>query len=161
MPTDGVKLIAFLVAATVGLIALVTVMNSSVVTPSASTVAIIWLLGAGAVGLISGFTTGTSKQTGMGTEFMKFLSVGIITPMIAGAVTLLEFRKGTIETWTFEGEKMTGHSTGVSIPAGYEHFHPIWVLGGFFLMYGFFAVVGAVLGIALRKAGFDIEITRS
>jgi hypothetical protein len=32
------------------------------------------------------------------------------------------------------------------------------VVGSFFLMYGLFAVVGVVLGAALRKLGIEIKI---
>jgi hypothetical protein len=152
---SGVGLVLIL-----GGVVVILVLNSELLNPSGSSAATLWLAGAGGLGLVSGFTTGNSAQTGTASEFLKFLSAGIVVPMVAGAVTLLEFRTGTTETWTYAGEKTTSHTTSITLPEGYEHFHPLWVLGGFFLMYGIAAVIGAVLGAVLRGLGIEIKMTR-
>jgi len=49
----------------------------------------LWMAGAVALGLVSGFTTGLSKQPGSGTEFVKFLGAGILVPILGGLAALL------------------------------------------------------------------------
>lgn len=44
-----------------------------------------WLAGAASLGLISGFTTGASAQTGAAAELLKFISGGILVPLVGGA----------------------------------------------------------------------------
>ncbi len=121
------------------------------VTPNKDTTVALWLAGGAALGLVSGFTTGASNQTGIGSEFLKFISAGIITPLLGGIVTLLQFRKEMVETSRYEGGQLVQRTTADVIPEGYVPIHPLWMLGGFFLMYGIFAVVGVVIGAVLRQ----------
>jgi hypothetical protein len=117
-----------------------------------------WVLGAGALGLMAGLVTGASTQTGIGGQFLTFVSGGILVPLFGGIVALMQFRQGSQEAYTYVGEKIATKTTSVVVP-GVEHLHPIWVLGAFFVLYGCGAVVGIVGGMALRESGLSIKLT--
>jgi hypothetical protein len=124
----------------------------------AGTVGQVWLAGAAALGLVSGFTTGAVGQTGIGTEFLKFLSAGIIAPLLGAVVTLLEFRKLTFEFNTYTAsQQLESKVVGIQLPDAFPFMHPLWVLGAFFLTFSLGAVLGIVLGVAARRMG-NIEI---
>ena len=116
----------------------------------------LWLAGAVGLGLISGYSTGASKKTGSTGEFLKFVSAGIVVPLL-GATSIVQGSKVVSESITYVQDQVATKVTdtsGVSYEAG---IHPLAVLGGFFLFYGAFAATGIVIGIHHRKSDFDIE----
>lgn len=118
-----------------------------------------WLVGAGALGLLSGFTTGASSQAGTAAEFLKFLSGGIVVPILGAVAALLQQRQKTVESFTYTGDQITEKVTEVTIPSQFAEFHPLWVLGSFLFAYGFLAVLGIVLGVSCRNKKFMIKLT--
>jgi hypothetical protein len=118
-----------------------------------------WVLGGGILGLLSGFVTGASNQPGTAGQFLAFISGGVLVPLFGGAVALMQFRQGTMESYTYSGEQVLTKTTQIQLPANIEHVHPIWVLGSFFIAYGLGAILGILAGMYLRdSAGFVIRV---
>jgi hypothetical protein len=118
-----------------------------------------WVVGAGALGLMTGLVTGASNQAGIGGQLLTFVSGGILVPLFGGVVALMQFRQGTREEYTYAGEHVATKTTSVFFPTGVEPLHPIWVLGAFFALYGSAAILGILLGVLLRESGFAIKMT--
>lgn len=100
-----------------------------------------WLLGAAALGLVSGFTTGASKLAGAGAQLIGFISGGVIVPILGGVVALVQQPEASTAT-----------------PA---KLHPLWVAGSFFAAYSIFAIIGIAVGIRRRAdVNGGINLTR-
>lgn len=108
--------------------------SCSLVDLTTTSVARTWFAGAVLLGLLSGFTTGASAETGAGTELMKFLSGAIIAPLLASAVSL----------------------TSPTSPAPTPTIHPMWAIGAFFIGFASAAMLGIQIGMLFRKK--DLEI---
>jgi hypothetical protein len=96
----------------------------------------VWMSGAGALGLLSGFTTGFSSRAGSGSEFLKFLGAGILVPLIGGSAALIA-RAQDVDAQL------------ESAPSA----DPLIVLGSFFLVFGLVAILGILSGVLLRRGG--------
>ena len=96
----------------------------------------VWMSGAGALGLLSGFTTGFSSRAGTGGEFLKFLGAGILVPLIGGAASLIA-RAQDVDAQL------------ESAPSA----DPLIVLGSFFLVFGLVAIAGILSGVLFRRGG--------
>lgn len=102
---------------------------------TATTIARTWFAGAMVLGLLSGFTTGASKETTAGSELMKFLSGAIIAPLLGSVVSL----------------------TSPTSPALTPAIHPMWAVGAFFLGFGSAALLGIMIGMAFRTKDLEIN----
>jgi len=96
----------------------------------------IWMAGAGAIGLLSGFTTGLSEKAGTAGEFLKFIGTGVLVPLI-GAIAALMARAQDVA------------ADLESSPSA----DPLVVLGSFFLVFGVLGILGIVAGALLRRGG--------
>ena len=121
---------------------------------------LLWLAGAAALGLISGFTTGASSETGAAAELLKFISGGILVPLLGGVVAILQYRQGSKEHYVYEAGQLAEKTIEATLPADFAFFHPLWVLALFFVGYCSFALLGVLLGKQLQKAGFAIMVTK-
>ena len=123
------------------------------------TITVVWLAGAGALGLLSGFTTGASKQQGTAGELLKFLSAGIIVPLLGGIAAIVRQPQQTIERSTYVGEHVTEKITEIVLKPEIAYLYPLAILGGFFVTYGVFATLAIILGVVLRdKAQIFINL---
>ena len=122
------------------------------------TIIVVWLAGAGALGLLSGYTTGASEQTGTAGEFLKFLSGGVLVPLVGGIAALVRQPERTTERSTYVGDHVTEKITEVTLPSQAAHFHPLLVLGSFFVAYSVLAIIGIRLGVAHRAGGISIKM---
>ena len=93
----------------------------------------LWLAGAGALGLLSGYTTGASSQVGAASEFLKFVSGGILLPLFGGIAT------------TLSNESI---------------FYSLEIIGGFLFFYSLFAIIGLIVGAKSRTDGIEITLAR-
>jgi hypothetical protein len=138
----------------------VVIIGYCVTDPAGVWTKLLWLAGAAALGLVSGFTTGASSQTGAGAELLKFISGGILVPLLSGVVAILQYRQGSKEHYQYMGDHLVEKTTEATVPTDFAYFHPLWVLALFFVGYCSFAVIGVMLGQALQAAGFSIKVTR-
>lgn len=154
MKLDG-RIIAIVIVVLLPLVTLVMLLILPI--QETAKITVLWLAGGAALGFLSGFTTGASEQTGTAAEFLKFLSAGVLVPLIGGVTALLRAPQITKETTTSTAgvtEKVitTGPSTeGILL-------HPLSVLGSFFLVYSLFAVLGIGVGMFTREKGHVIKI---
>jgi len=125
---------------------------------SASRLLSIWLAGAAALGLLSGFTTGASKQPGISGEFIKFLSGGILVPLTAAIATALKGPATTTETYEYLGELVAKKVTEVTTPPQMDLLSPLSVLGSFFVVYSLLAILGILLGASQKKKSDGIVL---
>jgi hypothetical protein len=110
-----------------------------------------WLLGAAALGLVSGFSTGASLQAGAAAQLIAFISGGIIVPILGGVVSLLKQPETTTETNTYSGEQLVQKITAITMTNQPAELHPLWVAGSFFAVYSMFAIMGVALGVRRRN----------
>ena len=103
----------------------------------------LWLAGAGALGLLSGHTTGASSQVGAASEFLKFVSGGILLPLFGGIATLLSGSGDTANTLSNE-----------------SIFYSLEIIGGFLFFYSLFAIIGLIVGAKSRTDGIEITLAR-
>lgn len=125
---------------------------------SAAFIVAVWLSGAAGLGLLSGYTTGASTQTGIAGEFLKFVSGGVLMPLVGGIATILRQPQTTIERSTYVGERLTEKTTEIAFASQLAHLYPLGILGGFVLLYSVFAIVGIRLGVVHREAGTGIKL---
>ena len=152
MPMKGALplLIVFIIVVGIGVAWIVAV------TDTISIVAI-WLVGAGGLGLLSGYTTGASEKTGSASDFLKFVSGGVLVPLLGGVAALLRGSQKTTETHRYEDGLVVEKITSTSSSFQDAISHPLVVLGGFLLLYSIFAVIGIVVGIHYKTKGFVIK----
>ena len=112
----------------------------------------VWLAGAGALGLVSGFTTGLSTKVEAGAEFVKFLGAGILIPLVGGVAALLARPTQVTETSTSSGTQVIQKVT-TTVTSSEGLLHPLTVLGSFFVVFSLLAILGIIGGVLLRKAG--------
>jgi hypothetical protein len=112
--------------------------SCALVDSSTTSIGSVWFAGAGVLGLLSGFTTGASSETGAGSELLKFVAGAIIAPLLGSVVSL----------------------TSVASPAPATAIHPMWALGTFFVGFGLAAVLGVLFGMLLREKGHEIKMKR-
>ena len=113
----------------------------------------LWLAGAGALGLVSGFITGLSKADGSGPAFMTFLGTGLVVPLLGGVAALLGQTEEVTETSTYLNSQLAEKTTKTVTSVSDGSLHPISVLGSFFLVFSVLAIVGVVGGALLKKGG--------
>lgn len=117
----------------------------------------LWIAGAGALGLVSGLTSGLSKQPGSGTEFVKFIGAGILVPILGGVAALLAKTQEVAEKSTYSGTQLVEKTTRTVTFLSDGSMHPLAVPGAFFVAFALLAVLGIIAGALLRKSGF-IEV---
>ena len=113
----------------------------------------LWIAGAAALGLLSGFATGLSKDPGSGKGFVTFVGTGILVPILGGVGALLERTQQMTERSAYSGTQLVVKTTKtVTLPSdGLPH--PLAVLGSFFVAFALLAVLGLIAGVLLRKGG--------
>ena len=112
----------------------------------------VWLAGAGALGLVTGFTTGLSENPGSGMEFVKFLGAGILVPLVGGVSALLARSQRVTENSTYADAQVVEKVTE-TVTSSDAMLHPLTVLGSFFVMFALVAILAIIGGLLLRKAG--------
>lgn len=117
----------------------------------------LWTAGAMALGLSVGLTTGLSNKDGSGQEFVKFVSVGVVIPVLGAVGALLVKRDGVSERWTYDGTVLVEKITTTETSFSNDLLNPFSVLGLFFTGFAVFAVVGIVAGVLLRDGGFVVK----
>ena len=117
----------------------------------------LWIVGAAALGLLSGFVTGASEQQGAGAEFLRFLSGGILVPLLGAISSLIQLPQKTTEHFSYSADQITQKITETTIPLPGGYVQPLSIVGTFMLAYSLFAIVGIVVGIHRRKAGQEIK----
>jgi hypothetical protein len=111
-----------------------------------------WLAGGGALGLLTGYTTGLSKETGSGIEFVKFLSAGLVVPIIGALAALLSTTETvTISEYSGSGAQPLKKITETVASLSDASLHPAAALGSFFAVFGLFAVLGLTAGALFRE----------
>ena len=116
-----------------------------------------WLAGARALGLLSGYTTGASRATGTAGEFLKFLSGGVLVPLVGGIAGLLQRPQKITERYTYAGDQLVEKITETALASPFPLFQPLVILGSFLLVYGLLAIAGIILGARHRVENF-VEI---
>ena len=111
----------------------------------------LWMAGAGALGLVSGFTTGLSTDAAGKTEFMKFLVAGVSVPLLGGVAALMGKTQEVTENSTYSSTQLVEKTTKTVTSLSDGSLHPLAVVGSFFLMFGVVAILGIVSGMLLRK----------
>ena len=117
----------------------------------------LWVAGAAALGLVTGFTTGNSQKEGSGQEFVKFVGTGILVPLVGGVATLLVNKQVVTEKSDYSGTLLTLKTTTTETPTSDGFLHPIAVLGSFFAVFAVTAVVGLFAGMVLRLGGVSVK----
>jgi hypothetical protein len=141
-------------AATLGIAALVILIVLVVTYLSASSVPPIlgmWLLGAAALGLVSGFISGASEKEGTAEHALGFLSAGVVVPILVGIAALLRAPQTTTEQTTYDGEHITKKVVDIVNKTEVTELHPLWVVGSFFVVFGLSTIVGIALGVRRRN----------
>lgn len=118
---------------------------------AAAPILTMWLLGAAALGLVSGFTTGASEQAGAAAQLIAFISGGVMVPILGGVATLLKQPETTTETNTYSGEQLLQKITAITATSQASELHPLWVAGSFFAVYSIFAIIGVAVGVRRRN----------
>ena len=118
----------------------------------------LWLAGAMALGLAVGLTTGMSTSAGISAEFIKFVSAGVVIPVLGGIGAFLARREEVVERFRYEEAQLVEQSTITATVFTDELLHPFAVLGLFFAGFGLCAVVGIAVGRLLREAGIEIKL---
>jgi hypothetical protein len=113
----------------------------------------LWMAGAAALGLLSGFSTGVSTEAGSGKEFVKFLGTGILVPILGGVGILLERTQEVTENSTYSGTQLVERTTTTVTSATEGSLPALAVLGSFFVAFALLALLGIVGGVLLRKSG--------
>ena len=119
----------------------------------------LWVAGAAALGLLSGFSTGISQEGGAAKELAKFVGAGLLVPLLGGVGALLGSTEEVTEQSTYSGTQLVQKTTRTvkAFPDG--SLQPIAVSGSFFLTFGLLAPVGVVGGALLKKdAGVKVTI---
>ena len=142
-PGDYRQITAWLVGSMAVAAACATLTANIVAGSDARVIVALWLSGAASLGLLSGYTTGASKEAGAASEFLKYLSGGVLIPLLGGAAGLVQGSE-TITKSYLAGPQAV--------------FHPIAVVGGFLIFYGLFAAVGIVIGIYSRGKEISINL---
>jgi len=118
----------------------------------------VWLVGAGALGLLSGFTTGASEKAGAASEFLKFLSAGVVIPLLGGMGTMMGQHPTTTETFQYADGQVIQHVTQSALDSAEAVLYPVGVFAGFLLVFGLFATFGIILGAKFREGGIFIKM---
>lgn len=119
-----------------------------------------WLGGAAALGVLSGFTTGASDHTGTASEFLKFLSGGVVVPLLGGLGAMIGQAQKTTESFVYDGENVLKHVTEAGLDSVTASLYPLGVFGGFLLAYSLSAVLGIILGAKFRAGGICIKVVK-
>ena len=142
--------LALVLVLLIGLIVLIKVADW---TATNALLAIVWAAGAAAFGLLSGYTTGASKQPGTAAEFLKFLGAGIIVPLIGGIVSLVQRPQTVTENYKYyPGGTLTESKTTATTYPETGFLHPLFVFALFLCVYGLFSVLGIMLGSRHRQS---------
>ena len=155
MEANIVQRIAGIVLASLGIIVVVLLVNG--VIGLTTEAARLWVAGAAALGLVTGFTTGISEQAGSGQEFVKFIGAGILVLLLGGVATLLVNKEVVTEKFDYSGTQLMLKTTTTETPISDGFLHPIAVLGSFFTVFAVLAVVGIFAGMLLRKSGWEVK----
>lgn len=159
VPEESGTITVILVAAFILAVVSAILTASIVASPDTRHLITLWLSAAGALGLLSGYTTGASDENGTASEFLKFLSGGLLVPLFGGVAGLVSGSEKVTESYRYvDGqlvEKVTDTQGALQTIAS----HPMAVLGGFIVFYSVFAAAGIVLGIHHRSKGVKIEMT--
>lgn len=119
-----------------------------------------WLGGAAALGVLSGFTTGVSDHTGTASEFLKFLSGGVVVPLLGGLGAMIGQAQRTTESYVYDGDNVLQHVTEAGLDSVTTSLYPLGVFGGFLLAYSLSAVLGIILGAKFRTGGISIRVVK-
>jgi ribose/xylose/arabinose/galactoside ABC-type transport system permease subunit len=113
----------------------------------------LWMAGAGALGMVSGLTTGLSTEKGSGQAFVTFLGTGLLVPILGGVAAFLGQTEKVTEESTYANDQLVKKitETVTSFSDG-PLLHPLAVLGSFFLAFGVLAILGIIGGALLRKS---------
>jgi hypothetical protein len=117
------------------------------------TLVVVWIAGAGALGLLTGYSTGVSETSGTTTEFLKLIGPGVVIPVLAGIATVVNQPKTTTETFVYVGSQVSSKTTAVTLSSEFAHLHPLALFASFFLFYSTLAVAGILLGVSDREEG--------
>jgi hypothetical protein len=117
----------------------------------------LWMAGAAALGLLTGFTTGASADLGSGKEYVKFVGTGILVPIFGAVGTLLERTQKVTENSTYSGAQLVEKITTTLTPLAEGSLTPLTALGSFFVAFALFALLGIVGGVLLRIGGFEVR----
>ena len=111
----------------------------------------LWLAGAAALGLLTGFATGLSGESGSGKQFVAFVGTGILVPILGGVGAVLVRSERVTEKSTYAGNQLVEKTTE-TIPAE-GSLDPMAVVGSFFVLFALFGALGLIGGALLKKAG--------
>lgn len=117
----------------------------------------LWIAGAMALGFAVGLTTGMSATAGASAEFIKFVSAGVVVPVLGGIGAFLTSREEVLESFRYEEAELVEHSKTTVTAFPDELLHPFSVLGLFFAGFALCAVVGITVGKLLSQAGIVIK----
>ena len=117
----------------------------------------LWLAGAAALGLLTGFTTGLSSHAGSGVEFVKFLGAGVLVPLVGGVSALIARPQQVTEKSVYTGTQLSEKIT-TTVTLSDAAIHPLAVLGSFFLAFALVAIVGIIGGVLAREGKLLPEI---
>ena len=118
----------------------------------------LWTAGAMGLGLSVGLTTGLSKQEGSSREFMKFVSAGVVVPILGAIGAFLVKNEEVSELSTYEGTQLVEKTTTTVTSFSNDLLQPFAILGLFFGAFALLAVVGITSGILLRRAGIVLMV---
>jgi vacuolar-type H+-ATPase subunit I/STV1 len=104
----------------------------------------LWMAGAGALGLVSGFITGFSSSSDSGKAFTTFISTGLLVPILGGVAALLGDTEKVTEKTTYLNSNIVEKTTETVSSISDNLLHPLAVLGSFFLAFGVLAILGII-----------------
>ena len=118
----------------------------------------LWVVGAAALGLLTGLVTGLTKEAGSGKQFVAFIGTGLVVPLLGGVGALLARSQEVVERTRYAGTQIVQRSTLTSTIVSENSIHPLAVLGSFFVAFSFAAIIGVVAGALLRMST-AVEVT--
>lgn len=110
----------------------------------------LWIGGAGALGLVSGFITGFSSSSDSGKAFTTFISTGLLVPILGGVAALLGDTEKVTEKTTYLNSNIVEKTTETVSSISDNLLHPLAVLGSFFLAFGVLAILGIIAAKLLK-----------
>jgi len=128
VPTRSCWITIFLFIAFILGVVVADVAANEVASSEVRVVVALWLSGAAALGLLSGYTTGASDQTGTASEFLKFVSGGVLVPLLGGAAGLVQGSEKASESYSYLDGQLVEKVTATSGPLHATVFHPLAVL---------------------------------
>jgi hypothetical protein len=120
----------------------------------------LWGAGAAGLGLLSGFSTGATTELSSKTEFVKYLGAGVLVPLIGGLGALVDKAEKVTEKSVYVGTTLVEKTTTTLSEPLAGSLHPLAVLGSFFGLFAIFAILGIVVGVLLKKEGFELKGAR-